>query len=207
MNAMKLGTALILTGAIALPAAADDVYYDTAQVLSVSPRTETINSPRQECRTEYERSSSYSAGERDVGGAIIGGIAGGLLGSQVGKGKGRVASAAIGAATGALVGDRIDNSNNGSNTHSTRPIERCTSVDNWQTVTRGYQVTYRYNGRDYTTIMPNDPGNVVRLRIAVTPDTSSNMSYLEPRYRRDDDRYEREHRSGWRDERNEGWHR
>lgn len=207
MNAMKLGTALILTGAIALPAAAEDVYYDTAQVLSVSPRTETINSPRHECRTEYERSSAYSAGERDVGGAIIGGIAGGLLGSQVGKGKGRVASAAIGAATGALVGDRIDNSNNGSNTYSTRPIERCTSVDNWQTVTRGYQVTYRYNGRDYTTTMPNDPGNVVRLRIAVTPDTSSNMSYLEPRYRRDDDRYEREHRSGWRDERNEGWHR
>jgi hypothetical protein len=83
-------------------------------------------------------------------------------------------------------------------------------VDNWQTVSRGYLVTYRYNGRDYTTVMPNDPGNVIRLRIAVTPDTSSNVSYLEPRYRRDDDRYDRDHdhRGGWRDERsNEGWHR
>ncbi len=205
MNALKLSTALLLTGAIALPAAADDVYYDTAQVLSVTPRTETINSPRQECRTEYERSSSYNSGERDVGGAIIGGIAGGLLGSQVGKGKGRVASAAIGAATGALVGDRIDNSNNGYNSYSTRPIERCASVDNWQTVTRGYQVTYRYNGRDYTTIMPNDPGNVVRLRIALTPDTSSNVSYLEPRYHRDDDWRDRDHDR--RDDRHEGWRR
>lgn len=207
MNALKLTTALLLTGAVALPAAADDVYYETAQVLSVSPRTETINNPRQECHTEYERGASYNSynsGERDVGGAIIGGIAGGLIGSNVGKGKGRVASAAIGAATGALVGDRIDNSNNGYNTTSTRPIERCASIDNWQTVTRGYVVTYRYNGRDLTTVMPYDPGNTLRLRIAVVPDTSNNVSYLEPRYnRRDDDR--RDH-DRW-DNRNEGWHR
>ncbi len=204
MNALKLSTALLLTGAIALPAAADDVYYDMAQVLSVSPRTETVNSPRQECRTEYERSSSYNSGERDVGGAIIGGIAGGLLGSQVGKGKGRVASAAIGAATGALVGDRIDNSNNGYNSYSTRPIERCTSVDNWQTVNRGYLVTYRYNGRDYTTVTPYDPGNSLRLRVSVAPDAGSNVSYLEPRYNRmDNDR--RDH-DRW-DDRHEGWHR
>lgn len=185
MKALKLTTALLLTGAVALPALADDVYYETAQVISVSPRTETINSPRQECRTDYERSNSYNSGSRDVGGAIIGGLAGGLLGHTVGKGNGKLAATAVGAATGAIVGDRIDND---SVTTSTRPIERCTSIDNWQTVSRGYVVTYRYNGRDLTTVMPYDPGNTVRLRIAVSPDNGGNVSYLEPRYiRRDND--------------------
>ena len=139
MKALKLSTALLLTGAIALPATsvmADEIYYESAQVISVTPRTETINTPRQEFHTEYERGATYNSGERDVGGAIIGGIAGGLLGGTVGKGKGRVATAAIGAATGALVGDRLDNRD--SNSYSTRPIERCTSVDNWQTVSRGW---------------------------------------------------------------------
>jgi len=201
VKALKLTTALLLTGAVALPALADDAYYETAQVLSVSPHTETINTPRQECRTDYERSSSYNSGSRDIGGAIIGGLAGGLLGHTVGKGSGKLAATAVGAATGAIVGDRIDND---SVTTSTRPIERCTLVDNWQAVTRGYVVTYRHNGRDLTTIMPYDPGNTVRLRIAVTPDNSNNVSYLEPRYiprdndwREHDRGHERDH-DDWR---------
>jgi uncharacterized protein YcfJ len=198
VNVSKLGTALLMTGTIALPAisvSADEVYYETAQVISVNPHTETINSPRQQCYTEYERGASYNSGERDIGGAIIGGIAGGLLGGQVGKGKGRAVSAAIGAATGAIVGDRLDNSNNGYNSTSTRPIERCSSVDNWQTVNRGYVVVYRHNGRDYTTVMPNDPGNTIRMRVTVAPEFGvGRTSYLEPGYR-DWDR--RHGRGGW----------
>lgn len=178
MKAIKISTALMLTGAFALPAMADDTYYDTARVVSVAPQTERVNSPRQECHTEYIR-DSYNSGSRDIGGAIIGGIAGGLIGSQIGKGNGRVAGAAVGAATGALVGDRIDNSDNRSG-YSTRPVERCVSVDNWQTVTRNYLVTYRYNGRVYTTVMPNDPGDTLRVRIALAPDYDRRevISYL-----------------------------
>lgn len=182
MNAYKIGASLVMMSAIALPAAADDVYYDTARVISVAPRTERINTPRQECHTEYTR-ETYSSGDRDIGGAIIGGIAGGLLGSQIGKGKGRIAGAAVGAATGAIVGDRIDNSDSRSQTYATRPVERCVMVDNWQTVTRNYLVTYRFNGRDYTTAMPNDPGNRIRVRVAVAPDFDEQVGYLEPAYR------------------------
>ena len=203
MNVSKLSAALLMAGAIALPATstmAEEVYYETAQVISVNPRTETINTPRQQCYTEYEQQgSSYNSGERNVGGAIIGGIAGGLLGGQVGKGKGRVASAAIGAATGALVGDRLGNSNNGYNSTSTRPIERCHTEDSWQTVNRGYLVTYRYNGRDYTTVMPNDPGETIRMKVTVAPEFGvGRTSYLEPRYQngyRDWD--SRRGRGGW----------
>lgn len=57
MNTNRFGASLMLLSVIALPASADDVYYDTARVLSAVPQTERINSPRQECRTEYSRDS------------------------------------------------------------------------------------------------------------------------------------------------------
>ena len=169
MNANKMSTSILLMSAVAFPAMADDVYYDTARVLSVTPQVERVNSPRQECHTGYTRESTRS-GERDVAGAIIGGIAGGIIGSQIGKGSGRVAGAAVGAATGAIVGDRIDNSGHREGGYRARPVEHCTTVDNWQTITRDYLVTYRYDGRTYTTTMPNDPGDTLRVRIAVAPD-------------------------------------
>lgn len=182
MNVSKFGLSLLVASAINAPALAEDVYYDTARVISVTPQTERVNTPRRECHTEYVR-EAYNSGSRDVGGAIIGGIAGGLLGSQIGKGNGRVAGAAIGAATGAIVGDRIDNSDQ--NGYRTRPIERCIMVDDWQTVHRGYLVSYRFNGRDYTTTLPYDPGSTLRVRVAVTPDEDIRVSYLEPIYRHD----------------------
>jgi uncharacterized protein YcfJ len=180
VNTTKFGASVLVLATIAMPAAADDSYYDTARVLSVVPQTERVNTPRQECHTEYERNSYYNSGDRDIGGAIIGGIAGGLLGSQIGKGKGRIAGAAVGAATGALVGDRIDNS--GQRGYSSRPVEQCTIVDNWQTVTRNYLVTYRYNGHIYSTAMPNDPGDTINLRVSVVPEIGNNrVGFLERR--------------------------
>lgn len=170
-----------MMSAISLPAAADDVYYDTARVISVTPQVERVNVPREECHTEYTRESYSNSGSRDIGGAIIGGIAGGLLGSQIGKGSGRVAGAAVGAATGAIVGDRIDNS--GQRSYGSRPVERCVTVDEWQTVTRDYLVTYRYDGREYTTVMPNDPGRNIRVRVAIAPEYDERISYLAPEHR------------------------
>jgi uncharacterized protein YcfJ len=155
-------SALMATG-LSLPVMANDQYYDTARVISVTPQLERVNTPQQSCQTEYIRESYTSP--RSPAGAIIGGIAGGLLGSQIGRGNGRVAAAAVGAGVGAIVGDRVGN--NQATTYTNRPIERCVSVDNWQTVNRGYLVAYRYNGRDYTTLMDNDPGDAIRVNVAV----------------------------------------
>jgi uncharacterized protein YcfJ len=188
VKAYQFCAILLAAESIALPAAADDVYYDTARVVRVTPITENVNSPRQECHTEYIQ-ESYRSGSRDNAGAIIGGIAGGLIGSQVGKGNGRVAAAAVGAATGAVVGDRIDNSPGSDYGNSTHQVERCTMIDNWQTVNRGYNVIYRFNDRTYTTMMPYDPGNTIRIRIAVSPDVDRQVSYLEPAYRHDNGRH------------------
>jgi uncharacterized protein YcfJ len=205
VKVLKMTVALMIGSAIAAPAMADDTYYDTARVLSVVPQTERVNMPRQDCHTEYEQVPAANSGSRDIGGSIIGGIAGGLIGSQIGKGKGRIAGAAVGAATGAIVGDRIDNSDRDHDTYSTQPVARCVTVDNWQTVNRGYQVTYRYNGRTYTTMMPNDPGDSISVRVAVVPEVNPRVTYNERRddrdWRRDDDRRDwgRRHDGRWDD--------
>ena len=96
----KWMTPALLAVSVSMPAMADDEYFDYARVVGVTPQTERVNMPREECRTEYIR-ESYTTPDRSPVGAIIGGIAGGLLGSQVGKGNGRVAGAAVGAGIGA----------------------------------------------------------------------------------------------------------
>jgi uncharacterized protein YcfJ len=188
-NKMRQLSAIIsavwLAGAAASASAGhaqNDVYYDEARVLSVTPQTERVNEPRQECRTEYVRETvSEAPRERSLTGPIIGGITGGLLGSRVGRGSGRVAAAAVGAGIGAIVGDRVDNNDRSGYYTAERPVERCVSTDHWVTVNRGYQVAYRYNGRDYSTVMPYDPGHTVRVRVDVVPaDGDRVVSYSAP---------------------------
>jgi uncharacterized protein YcfJ len=126
-----------------------------------------VNHPVQECRTEYVQTTQQPQ-QRSVGGSIIGGIAGGLLGNQVGGGSGRTVATAAGAITGAIVGDRMENSNN-NGAVTEQPVRQCRTVDNWQTRTNGYAVTYEYNGHTYTNVMPYDPGDRLRVRVSVAP--------------------------------------
>ena len=140
-----------------------DGFVTRARVISSTPIYDTVNEPRRECWTEtvgYE-SRSYRDGNGG-GGAILGAIAGGLLGSTVGKGDGRVAAAAVGAATGAVVGDRW---NDGGVRYESRPrqVERCRVEDNYRQVLSGYDVRYRFQGREYSTRLPYDPGKWLTL--------------------------------------------
>ena len=181
MRVSVLASALVAT-VFAAPVMAEDQYRDAARVLSVTPQTERVNMPRQECRTEYQQQSSRQDGDRSIAGALIGGVAGGLLGNTIGRGNGRIAAAAIGAGVGALAGDRIANQNNNVVTTRTVPVQSCYQVDNWQTVNSGYLVTYEYNGRTYSTVTNEHPGNLIDVSVAVSPSTRSfsQITYSEP---------------------------
>lgn len=181
---------LIGLGATISPVHAAD-FEDFARVINVTPQLEQVNVPRQDCRTEYETTQRYPVRERERersnGGALVGGLAGGLLGSQIGGGNGKIAAAAVGAITGAIVGDRVDNNgnnnnynnynnnnynnnyNNGQAVYDSRPVRQCRNIDNWETRTSGYAVTYEYHNRTYTSVMPYDPGNRLRLHVSITP--------------------------------------
>ncbi len=165
---MKKYTTQWITAALITLTASTGTYAgdfaDMATVTAVNPRFETMNVPRQQCQVVQETVPQ----ERSLTGALIGGVAGAIIGSQVGGGKGRIATGAIGAGAGAIVGDRIDNSNNGS---TTRQVERCTLVDNYQQVVRGYDVSYQYQNRTYQTYMNSavKVGDAIRVQVSVTP--------------------------------------
>ena len=205
-----LVTALLATGILSLTvssiAMADDDYEDRARVISVSPQTERINVPRQECRTEYVR-ESYNNGNSSPAGAIIGGIAGGLLGNTVGRGNGRIAAAAVGAGVGAIVGDRMGNNQSNNSGYGSRPVGRCYTADNWQTVNSGYLVSYRYNGRNYTTVMDHQPGDTIPVYVGVSAGTNNvtQIAYIEGNANAGYDNQSRGWDRGRDDDRRRGW--
>lgn len=151
----------MFTGTVMAGAADFD---DTARVIAVAPQVEQVNHPYQECQTHYVQEQQRPS--RSVGGSILGGIAGGLLGNQVGGGNGRTAATAVGAITGAIVGDRVENRDG---VVVDRPVRQCRQVDRWESRNNGYAVTYEYHGRSYTTVMPYDPGQRVRLHVSLSP--------------------------------------
>lgn len=160
--------AAVAATAVSAAQAAD--FDDFARVLSVTPQLEQVNYPQQECRTEYVPVQRQV--QRGVGGSIVGGLAGGILGNQVGGGSGRTVATAAGAIAGAIVGDRLENNQAGAGAGAVveqQPVRQCRTIDNWQTRTNGYAVTYDYHGHTYTSVMPYDPGNRMRVRVSVMP--------------------------------------
>jgi uncharacterized protein YcfJ len=160
----------------ALPQVQAAEFEDYARVVRVQPRVEQVRQPREECRTEYIQTPvQQRPQERSAGGAIVGGIAGALLGNQIGGGSGRAAATAAGAIAGAVVGDRVDNNNRPAPVNQygqvqEQAVRQCRVVDAWEDRTVGYDVTYDYRGRNYTSVMDRDPGQRVRLRVSVEPD-------------------------------------
>jgi uncharacterized protein YcfJ len=170
MQAKLMITAL---GLAALPLAQAVEFEDFGRVVRVQPRVEQIRQPRQECRTEYVQAQVQQPQQRSAGGSIIGGIAGAIIGNQVGGGTGRAAATAAGAIAGAVVGDRVDNDGrdrNGPPQVQEQAVRQCRTVEGYESRTVGYDVTYDYRGRNYTSVMARDPGQRVRLRVSVEPD-------------------------------------
>ena len=166
---MKKLSIVIVSAALAMQMDAH-AFEAVATVVGVSPITQQVNQPSQQCWTETQQVTQAVPQERNYLGAIIGGVAGGLLGAQVGRGNGRIAGAAVGAGVGAVTGDAVANhgSANARVTTAT-PVQRCRQVDSFQSVTTGYMVTYEYAGQRFSTRLPYNPGNQLRVNVAVTP--------------------------------------
>lgn len=156
---------LLLLPVLMFGAASANAFETVARVVNVTPINETISHPTQKCWTEVREVTQ--APEHNYGGAVLGTIAGGLIGSQIGKGHGKSAATAIGAGIGAVTGDRIANAD--APTTSTVPVQRCETVNNYETRIAGYNVTYEYDNWRFTTRMPYDPGSQMRVNVAVTP--------------------------------------
>jgi uncharacterized protein YcfJ len=143
-------------------------FFDHARVRSAEPQYESVNTPREECRRDWVN-DRHRIGQ-DHGGAVIGGVAGALLGNQVGKGHGREAATAVGAVVGALAGDRIASRDRWDRYEDVpREVTTCRMVNEVSTRIVGYQVTYEYRGQQFTTLMRENPGPHLRVRVSVDP--------------------------------------
>ncbi len=167
---------VLVAGTAGMAAAQAESFYDNARVRSVEPQYEQFSVPREQCTTQYVTEQRPVQGSRtsngtSIGGAIIGGVAGGILGNQVGKGSGRDAATAVGAAVGALAGNSIGANNARPVQYETvqRPVQQCQTVQEVQQRINGYQVAYDYRGQTYHTVLANDPGPNIRVRVSVDP--------------------------------------
>lgn len=167
---MRINTLLVPLMATMTLAAHAETFVDTARVRHVEPQYENISVPRDACSTSWVNEPQRLQSERNYGGAVIGGVAGAVLGNQVGKGHGREAATALGAVVGAFTGDHVSNRNRADRYGQTqRQVQSCQTVYDVQQRLTGYQVTYDYQGQQYTALMPNDPGRRLQVRVSVNP--------------------------------------
>jgi uncharacterized protein YcfJ len=96
-------------------------------------------------------------------GTIIGGIAGGLIGHQFGSGSGNTAATIAGTIGGAAVGSEV------ARRQGDGRVERCRTISDYSERVIGYDVTYRFQGREFATRLPYDPGPRLPVHVTVAP--------------------------------------
>lgn len=137
-------------------------FVDTAQVISAKPIIERVSEARQECDPVQPAPRNDSG---SVIAPILGGVVGGLIGHQIGQGSGQTAATIVGATGGAVAGSAINNKRAGA-----QPQQQCRTVESTREVVNGYDVTYRYNGRDVNVALPYNPGPTIKVGVAAILD-------------------------------------
>ncbi len=149
-----------------------------ARVVDVEPivRRVRVSSPQRECWNE-ERAVRSGPSRTEIRATIVGGLIGAAVGHRV-SGRHDVPTP-VAMVGGSLLGAAIGNGI-GANRAARRgeyrdvgyeSVQRCEVGyrDEWAEQIDGYQVTYVYRGREYTTRMPYDPGQRIRVDVDVRP--------------------------------------
>ena len=134
----------------------------------------------------YGRTPQYGSNTGRTVATVVGGIAGAVLGSKVGGGSGSYAASAIGSMVGGMAGRQIYEQTQRNRYGQRQGTVRVCDPEpvgsygasnygngGYGTVRGGnataYDVTYEYNGRQYTRRMDYHPGDRVRVRVDVSP--------------------------------------
>ena len=168
MKRIALLTALAAAaaGAIAQPQG----FIDNARVRSVEPQYESVQVPREECSSQWVNEARPVQSGNSLPGIAIGAVVGGVLGNQVGKGHGKEAATAAGAVAGAVVGNSVaTNGQQPQYVQGQREVRNCRQVVEQQNRLTGYRVSYEYHGQQYVTMMRDNPGPNLQVRVSVEP--------------------------------------
>jgi uncharacterized protein YcfJ len=168
--------AFVISGATlaqgyAVPEIEDEaVTYAFADVLRSDPIFETVQEarPREVCRdVTLERDTRY---ENTTAGTVIGAIVGAAIGNQVGDGNGRRAATVAGAVAGGAIGREVDAADNPAGVRRSTRTD-CEIVDEYveRREIAGYDVQYRFRGEVFSSRLSYDPGEKLRIRVAISP--------------------------------------
>jgi uncharacterized protein YcfJ len=134
-----------------------------AEVLDVAPRMETTQTPRQVCHDEVITHTDPPKDKYRIVGTAAGAALGGLLGNQFGGGNTNKAITAAGVLAGGYAGNKTQEKIQDGNTYTTTE-QRCETVSDARQEQRGFDVTYRLNGKTTTVQMERDPGKRIPVR-------------------------------------------
>jgi uncharacterized protein YcfJ len=150
--------------------------YQYARVIDVDPIVShvRVDTPQRDCWDETRVVESYPQAGFDVqtgAPTLIGAVVGGVVGHQFGHGSGRDAATVAGTLIGAAVGRNTAIRAAGPVHAEERTVQRCAVryEERWEDRVDGYRVRYEYNGREYVTQLPYDPGNRLRIQVDVQP--------------------------------------
>lgn len=142
-----------------------------ADVVAVKEITETVVTPREECRNVPVRHKAPVKDPDRIAGTVLGGVAGGVLGNQIGGGTGKSVATIVGAAGGAYVGNKVQDSMQKGDVVTTMKRSCKTVYDKLQKLV-GYDVTYRLKDREGVVRTAFRPGNTLPVekgQVVVTP--------------------------------------
>jgi uncharacterized protein YcfJ len=134
-----------------------------AEVLAVVPVTETIRTPREDCRDEAVTRQAPTKDPHQVTGTIAGAVVGGVVGSQFGGGSGKKAATVAGAVAGGYAGNKVQEKMQAGNTYTTTE-RRCTTVTDTRETVIGYDVTYRLDDKEAVVRMDQAPGSRIPVK-------------------------------------------
>jgi uncharacterized protein YcfJ len=176
MNKMSIAVAV---GVIASTPVFAESFTETVPVLGVRPIVEQHPVNHRQCWNETRHIYEHTVTREDNGpmigpGTVLGAVVGGVIGHQMGNSSGgRDRGTAAGAIVGGIVGNQVDRQNAPPPQPVTesRPvtIEKCEVVQEMREVTTGFEVRYRWNGHEFVTRMPYDPGRRVRVAVNIDP--------------------------------------
>src|SRR5688572_12714989 len=141
----------------------ENVSYGYAQVLRADEVVDVVVTRTPEERCEPQPVDT----RRTTGGTVIGAIVGAAVGNQIGSGNGRKAATVAGAVAGGAIGHNVAENRAEADAQGCRVVE----VERQERKIVGYDVEYMYKGEKYMSRLPYDPGNRLRIRVSVTPDS------------------------------------
>lgn len=146
--------------------------YTTAEVIESRPiyQVVEISVPQEQCWEEEVAAQRYPPAHQSRTPLLISTIIGGAIGNALGHNKSnKQVGAVVGAVLGHSVGRDIMAQRSQSNTTGYETVQRCETVDQLREEERlmGYQVTYLYQGDEYSVRTDSDPGDEIQLQISV----------------------------------------